>query len=262
MLKALRIWLLGLFVTCVIKGYGQEQAPSQNRQLWLWFQFTKQLPKKFTIGFQYQLRLGNNMTRFTGENFYANLGYKVNKYLSAGFTYQYFTSNKVDNHTFFFNLTAKYRYRRFTVGVRTAYQYVTEYFANRYEKGHEPVNEWRNRLFLKYAVNRDWTIYAYSEPYLFFDPKYNARGIYVDKIRNLIGVDWQVYKYNTIGLFYYFQPEFTGKRPEYQHVIGLVYDLDLPKKVNWKKFFHPRKGKHKKGEEDTPDNSDKEKLYD
>ncbi len=258
----MRILLFGGLFFTATQLYAQDRTPSQNRQLWFWLQFTKQLPKKFSIGFQYQLRLGNNMTKFTGENFYANLGYKINKYVSTSFTYQFFTSNKVNNHTFFFSLTGKYRYRDFTVGVRTAYQYVTEYFSRRYDPGHEPVHELRNRLFLKYAVASNWTVYAYCEPYLFFDPKYNSRGIWVDKIRNLVGVDWQVYKYNTIGLFYFFQPEFTGKRPEYQHVVGLVYDFDLPKKVNWKKFFHPKKGKRKKSDEETPDTREKDKLYD
>lgn len=243
------------------KTFAQDAGPKKNRQLWLWFQFTKQLPKKFSIGFQYQVRFDHNMRRFSGENFYAVLGYRINKYLSTQFTYQFFTSPKVDNHTFFISLTGKYRVGPVSFGLRTAYQHVNEYFARRYEPGHEPVDEWRNRVTIKYDFARNWDIYAYCEPYLLFSAKPNAQGIYLEKMRNLIGVDWSFYKYNTIALFYFFQPEFTGKRPEYQHVIGLVYDFNLPKKVNWKKFFHPKK-KSKKAPGENLDNDEKDRLYD
>jgi hypothetical protein len=40
-------------------------------------------------------------------------------------------------------------------------------------------------------------------------------------------------------------------------VVGLVYDFDLPKKVKWKKFFHPGKSKKKNEdyEKEEKDNS-------
>jgi hypothetical protein len=141
--------------------------------------------------------------------------------------------------------------KNFTFQYRTAYQRINEYFNASYEQGHEPVNEWRNRVTVKYSINSDWDVYAFTEPYLNFNSKANAQGLYVNKIRNLIGVDWHFYKYNTVGLFYFLQPEFFGKKPSYQHVFGLIYDIDLPKKVKWKKFFHPNKSKKRKEDYDV-----------
>ncbi|MCW5908095.1 MAG: DUF2490 domain-containing protein [Chitinophagales bacterium] len=232
--------------------------PFQNRQMWMWFQFSKQLPKKFTVGAQYQLRLGSDISNLPAHNFYGVVGYRINPYLSTQFTYQFFTSRKSDNHTFFVSITARYRYKNFTFRYRSAYQRVHEYFAQRYERGHEPVNEWRNRVSIQYRINPQFDVFIFCEPYLNFNPKANAKGLYVNKIRNLIGVDWHFYRYNTLGVFYIFQPEFFSKRPQLQHVIGTVYEFDLPKKVKWKKFFHPYKDKKK---EKDAEREDKERPF-
>ncbi len=257
MLHQLRSFVLLLLCMTLCIHTVSALNPEQDRQVWLWFKFTKQLPKKFTVGAQYQLRIGNDVSGFTGQNFYGSVGYRINKYLSSQFTYQFFNSYKTDNHTFFFSLTARYKIKHFTFQYRSAYQRIHEYFNSSYEKGHEPVNEWRNRITIKYSINNDWDVYAFTEPYLNFDPKANAKGLFVNKIRNLIGIDWHFYKYNTVGLFYFLQPELFGKRPSYQHVVGLVYDFDLPKKVKWNKFFHPNKSKKKKEDynEEEKDNT-------
>lgn len=233
------------------------QEPVQNRQLWLWLKFSKQLPKNFTVGVQYQVRLGHDMSTFTGQNFYASVGYRINKYLSSQFTYQYFTSYRSDNHTFFVSLVGRYRVRKFTFLYRMAYQRIHEYFNQRYEPGREPENEWRNRLTIRYRINSQFDVYGFCEPYLNFNTIKNAQGRYVSKVRNLVGVDWHFYRYNTLTLFYIMQPEFFGSRPQHQHVLGIVYDFELPRKPNWKKFLHPSKGK-KPSDNDERDSKDQQ----
>ncbi|MCS6935044.1 MAG: DUF2490 domain-containing protein [Chitinophagales bacterium] len=246
-----------LFVLSICSASALE--PVQNRQLWLWWRFSKQLPKNFTVGAQYQLRLGHNMSTFIGQNFYGTVGYRFNKYLSSQFTYQFFTSHRRDNHTFFVSLTARYRVRKFTFLYRTAYQRVQPYFHNRYEPGIEPINEWRNRITLRYRINSKFDVYGFCEPFLNFNPVRNAQGRFVSKIRNSVGIDWHFYRYNTLTLFYIFQPEFFARRPQHQHVLGAIYEFELPRKPKWKKFFHPGKGK-KPAENDERDTKDQQQF--
>ncbi len=224
--------VLTLFTFC---AQAQETSSARNvensDQFWLQFQVSKELPKNFTLGLQYRLKVENQFSQFRSGGIYGYVSYKVNKYLSTQVLYKYYTSRFKDEHTFFASLTTGYKYKDFKISLRGAYQRTYEYFSDRYQPGHEPINQWRNRLMLRYDVHKDWNVYISAEPYLLFD----ARSIMLQKIRASTGVNWNFAKYSTVNLFYTFQPKFDGKRPENEHILGLSFEVDLPKKFKKKK---------------------------
>lgn len=217
-----------IFISCLTATL---KAQEQDRQLWLIYRFNKDLKKGFNVGAQYQLRLGNNMSSFRASRFYGIVGYRINKYLATQFVYKYATSYRRDEHIFFVSATGRYRWDYFTLSYRMAYQRVHQYFARNYEPGREPQNEWRHRVTLRYEVHRTFDVYTYVEPYILF---VNQRTFF-DRLRTSVGVDWHFYKYNTLNVFYIFQPEYNRARPQWQHTLGLSFELDLPKKLKKKK---------------------------
>lgn len=239
MLRTLRYTCLLLLSAIVLASQAQEtnstNAAENSDQLWLQFQISKELKKNFTIGLQYRLRLENQFSQFRGNSVYGIVGYKINKYLATQVVYQFYTTPRKNEHTFFASMTGDYRYKDFKITLRTAYQRTHEYFNKTYEPGHEPVNQWRNRLLLRYDVHKDWNIYVSAEPYLKFD----ASRIFLEKVRASTGINWHFYKYSTVNLFYIYQPKFASKRPENEHILGLSFEVDLPKK------FKKKKGKNK-----------------
>lgn len=233
---ARHFFLLLVFVLiAAFNLYAQENSSGRNAensdQLWLQAQINKELPKKFTIGLRYRLKLENQFSQFRAGGIYGIVGYKVNKYLALQVRYKFFSSRFKNEHTFFAGITGDYRYKDFKISLRSAYQRTHEYFNKTYEPGHEPVNQWRNRLQLSYDLHKRWGIYASAEPYFVFDTRYIA----LQRIRTITGVNWKFAKYSTLNLSYTFQPKFDGNRPVNEHILGLAIEVDLPKKFKKKK---------------------------
>ncbi len=195
-------------------------------QLWTGVKLKKDLPKRFSVAVQYEVRLQNYMAAFKGSYFYAGVEYEIiKKYLSAEFEYRYVTSFQKDKHRFCWDLTGKYKFGKFSFSDRLAYQREHEYFNNSYENGHEPTNYIRNRLQIKYDFKKHWEAYVSTEPYIQLSNKYRG----VDRIRSIAGIDWEFKKGHTLDLFYVFQIDIHQKNPDISHSIGLMYEWDLPK---------------------------------
>jgi hypothetical protein len=222
------------------------QAPRQDGGLWAGVQISKDLPRNFSIGGQYQIRLNRNFGNINWHYFYGNVGYRFNKYLAAGLVYRYGTSTRIDRHAFAVTLTARYKAKDWMVAYRTAYQRKQPYFNRSYEPGLEPQNLWRHRFLVQYSINKRWDIYAFTE--LFF--RFTNQRNYLQRLRNSIGVDWEFYKYNTITVAYIFQPEIFEPRPRWSHILGITYQFDIPRKMKWKKYFSGGKSNKSKDKQE------------
>lgn len=245
-----------LLLLLAIYSVAEAQQPRHDTHLWLWLQVTKQLPKRFSIAFQYRIRFSDDMSQLNNQSFFGVASYRFNKYLSTSVSYRFSTNERNDEHTFFASLNGRYRISNFTIGLRTAFQRSYPYFNSRYEPGREPTSEWRNRLLIRYDINKKWDVYAFAEPFIVFQPQLNERGIWISRVRTIAGVEHEFYKYNTISLFYMFQPQFDSRRRQHIHLMGISYEFDIPRKMNWKKFFSPKKkdkgsDKEKREKDDT-----------
>lgn len=218
------------------------QTPRQDGGMWAGVQISKDLPRNFSIGGQYQIRLDRNFGDIKWHYFYGNLGYRINNYLSTGLVYRYGTSTTVDRHSFAATITARYKGANWMVSYRTAYQRKQPYFNSSYEPGLEPQNLWRHRFLAQYSITKRLDIFAFSE--LFF--RFTNQRNYLQRLRNSVGVDWEFYKYNTITIAYIFQPEIFEPKPKWSHVLGITYQFDIPRKMNWKKYFSGNKSSKSK----------------
>ncbi len=202
------------------------QVYGTDVQLWTSVKIKKDLPKRFSIAAQYELRLQNYMAALKGSYLSAEVEYEIiNKYLSTEFEYRYVTSFQKDKHRFGWGITGKYKYGKVSFSDRVTYQREHEYFNTSYESGHEPTNYIRNRLQIKYDFKKHWEAYVSTEPFIQLSNKYCG----VDRMRNIAGIDWEFKKGHTLDLFYVFQIDIHQKNPDITHAIGLMYEWDVPK---------------------------------
>ncbi|MFM2224245.1 MAG: hypothetical protein RJA07_447 [Bacteroidota bacterium] len=218
-----------------------------DNEMWLWVQGNKGLNKKLSIGLQYQMRLDNNLSTFKWSYYYLNVDYKLSKKINSQFVFQYGDSYDKILYSYFVALSSKKRIGKFAIAYRTAFQHEQNSMLYQYsrEMRSEPVNEWRNRITLKYTLHSKIKMYAFSEPYIDFE----TAGIRVSKIRNSIGLEYEFLANNFINPFFLYQPDIIVMgRPIVEKVLGITYEFDLP----YKKHKHK---KHKKKDDDEPNDS-------
>lgn len=205
--------------------------------MWMGTQLSLDLPKRFNISTQYQLRLDRNLLRVRGSYFSATVQYEiVKKYLSAEIEYRYRTAPRGDQHRFGFGITGKYKYKKTTFSLRILYQRGHAYFNSSYEEGQEPTNYFRNRLQVKIDLKKRFEVGFSVEPYIRFSNKFNR----VDRLRGMCSVGWEFIKSHHLQVFYLNQFTLNRRDPLMQHVCGVSYAMDIPK------FWKTKKGKEKR----------------
>ncbi|MCW5908470.1 MAG: DUF2490 domain-containing protein [Chitinophagales bacterium] len=215
---------VALFAFCLTALRAQEEV--QDVQLWTGVQISKDLPKRFSIGAQYQLRLDNDVSQVKGSYFSANIGYTIlKKYLSVELEYRYVASPDKDRHRFGIDLIGKYKWKKVAFTNRLSYQREHEYFNSRYERGHEPTNYIRNRFKVRYDLPKRFEVYASIEPFVKISNKFRN----VDRVRTVAGAGWEFVKNHHFDLFYLYQIDVNVRRPKMGHGIGLMYGWDIPR---------------------------------
>jgi len=218
------------------------QDPSLYRQdfsIWAWFRINTAITHNSYASFQYQVRANRQASAFQASNIYFLAGYNPKRYLNIEVLYQLNTNHRRDISTFFTGLTYKYYYRKFTFYFRTAYQHSRWNFSGNFE-GDRPVNEWRNRVRAKYAAHKIVDVMLSAEPVVNIS---NRRGVILDRIRMGAQASFHYNKYHTFNLFYLSQPDMVFfKRPNYMHVLGFTYEMELPHAPSkYKHWWKPKK---------------------
>lgn len=194
--------------------------------MWMGTQLSLDLPKRFNVSAQYQLRLDRNLFRVRGSYFSGSVQYEiVKKYLSAEIEYRYRTAPRGDQHRFGFGITGKYKYKKTTFSLRSAYQRGHEYFNSSYEEGHEPTNYFRNRVQVKLDLKKRFELGFSMEPYVRFSNKFNG----VDRLRGVFSIGWELVKSHHLQVFYLNQFSLNRGNPLMQHISGVSYSMDVPK---------------------------------
>lgn len=221
----------------LVSGYAQEEV--QDFQLWTGAKLKADLPKRFSLAVQYQLRLDQDATAIKGSYISTEIGYEIIKnYLAAEFEYRYVAGFDKDRHRFGFGIQGKYEYKKVTFSHRVVYQREHEYFNSSYERGHEPTNYLRNRFQVKFNLPKRWEAYVSIEPFIRFSNKLND----IDRVRTVGGFTWEFVKNHSFDLFYLFQADVNVSKPGMGHGIGFMYAWDLPK-FKKKKKAGDKKGK-------------------
>ena len=229
----MRIFLIILFVYCS----GLSSLLAQVRQdagMWATLSLQHAINKKINIVIDEELRLKENYQRI--NLFYTNVGidYKVNKFLKSSPTYRTIQKKRLDGnysyrHRLMLDITVKKKIKKITLSERARYQIeVQDYYTSK--KGKIPEQYLRLKTDIKYDLNKKIT------PYYSIEFRYqirNPRGdgpVYDNgfhRVRNVLGVEYEINKKNSINLYYLFQTEFNISTPESIYILGIGYTLTI-----------------------------------
>ncbi|HLP51062.1 MAG TPA: DUF2490 domain-containing protein [Chitinophagales bacterium] len=215
-------------VSDLASGSGNYHA---NFQIWTGVKINKDFKYGISLSGSYLLRTDVSNRMVGGHYFYASLKYKALKYIHFDFKFRGVNSFQNNSYRFEIGVKPRYKYKKWTFALRTAYFNDREYFASTYERGRYPVNYWRNRLEVSWEFKKDWNAYVSAEVYTLFD----YLGARVRRVALIGGVDYTFKKMHNIDVYYMAQPDFNKKNLRVVQALALVYTWDVPKKFKKKK---------------------------
>ena len=249
--------IIFIFVGLALARPAQAQIQrQQDLNGWGWVQLYKTIDTTKYVSLQYQVRFNNNVSTFQSNNFYFVGGINPTKNLNIEALYQINTNRFKDLNTFYAGITYRIKVnKKISFYVRTAYQYNQNHLFNPEFITH-PYSEWRNRVRLKYRVNKRLNLAFSGEPTLHFNILQHQT--YLDKIRFVSQATYQLNKYSSMTVFYMIQPQIEAYKgtPGTNYMMGLTYQINLPNKL--KKFDNIFK-LDKKGKKNE-DNQQEEEL--
>ena len=202
-------------------------AQQKDFQLWTSLEIEKKLSKHIRFNYAEEVRWSENVS-FLNQHFSEiGLGYKLNKHISFSVNYRFSQKQNLDfnyemRHRWFVDLSLKQSLRKWDFSFKSVYQsQYSQYFSS--EDGKIPANYSRNKLLIKYEINRRWKPFLSSEIFI----PLNSPDFYgPDEARIAIGTDYNFGKRLSLTTFYGIQQEFNVKNPESNFVLGLGLKYD------------------------------------
>jgi hypothetical protein len=225
------------FIVCVFAGLWLSLSlGAQTGDAGMWNTLTIQhaVNKKISIVVDQEFRLRENYQRI--NLFYTNIGidYKATKFLKISPTYRAIQKKRFDRtysfrHRLMLDVTLKKKFTKFTLSERVRYQIeVQDLYTSR--KGKQAEQFMRFKTDLKYGVTDKLT------PYISCELRYQIRSPRGDgplydngfhRVRNVLGVEYEINKKNTFNVYYVIQSEFGISSPESIYILGIGYTLTI-----------------------------------
>lgn len=207
-------------------------AQTQDFGMWNTISVNKELTKKLTLGVDQEVRFRDNLS--TLNLVYTNVGltYKFTDYFKFSAVYRFIDKHKDDlswgvRHRVYFDAAVKVKPGNFNFSYRARYQ--VEWRGAGYEAIHGNVPEiyFRNLFKLGYKVGES------LEPYLGSEIRFqinNPRIPYhngFDRTRFIGGLNYEVNKHHTFGVYFLLQKEFNVIDPETLNILGIEYTFNI-----------------------------------
>lgn len=166
--------------------------------------------KKLELTARYRLTTYQGMTTFMRSMFSLNAGYTVVKGLDLGAEYRYNTDHKQDFHRYFVYGRYKYGFGDFDLSCRIRYQQDQDYFNAEYLVANPTTRVFRNRLMVKYGLDKRTDLYVYADHF----SELKRRHLSPFRVRYGIGGQYTYKKRHSFGLEFFVNDEFNSKAPE------------------------------------------------
>jgi hypothetical protein len=194
--------------------------------------------KRVEVVARYRLTTHQDASVFLRSMVSLHASYRIMKNWEVGAEYRYNTAYKQDFHRYFFLTKLKYGIGDLDISYRLRYQQDQDRFDREYLREYPVERVLRNRLMLKYALDKKTSCYAYADHFAQLE-----RGSFSPyRVRYGIGIGHMYKKRHDVALEFFVNDEFNVRRPEDIAAIDLTYVYHLKKKKQGKK------NKHKTGE--------------
>ena len=184
---------------------------------WTSIGFEKNLPHSFSLEFEQELRIKDQLSTFSQTFSEVSLSYKVIDGLNISIPYRYAVFDDKIKQRLSLGVSYKYNFNPISLKYRTKLQRSFEK-----EKTHEYLI--RNKLIIEYKLRKRIEPYCSGE--LFH--KFNKSNNELDEYRISFGLAVDLPRKSSIKIFYIFKNEdLTKTNPDKINVFGLSYTFKL-----------------------------------
>lgn len=208
-------WPLLIALLC-LTWPGRVQSAADDNQLWAALVLTKDLPGKFDLELNQEIRYKDNFSTFKKSITEIGLFYKVNKHINTSVDYRYIAYRDKEGNR---------------VGLTGRYKLTTGNFSHQYRaklqqeniKGDETENSLRHKYTVRYRRTGGLSPYLAWE--VFYQLGKGETGLY--KYRFTVGTRTKLTKSSTAKLYYRLQQEVNRTNPDRTNIFGLEYEIEL-----------------------------------
>lgn len=220
----------------------QVKAQSDDFGIWTEANVEKKVNKQLTLDGGVEMRTRDNVGELDRWSVGIGATYKLTDWLKASADYSFLYDNnekwnekqtKVarywgERHRFNLSLTGSYSLGKFSFSLRERWQYtfrpektvererISDGAIEDKTYGCKAKNVWRNRLQVKYKLNKTWRPYVSGETFV--------AGSGMDKLRLAVGTEVRLTKQHGLDFKYIFQKAYEDDDEEgNRHVIGVGY---------------------------------------
>ncbi len=221
--------LLGILYVFI---FSTASAQYDDAGMWNTFSVEKKLKNNFSLLFTEEFRLKENFSQINLFYSQAGIGYRPYSFLKIELQYRFIQKKMIDDfysfrHRLMLDITVKKKYGNWTGSYRHRLQ-VEE--RNIYSSDKGAIPEWysRNKIAVKYDLHKKVTPYLSCElRYQLSDPRNLESDQTWHRGRYVAGMDYELNKKSTFGLYYLIQHEWNVSIPENLYIVGLEYSLTL-----------------------------------
>lgn len=210
--------ILAFFITMFYLVNPLFSQDREDNQFWTGFDLEYTLFDDLTLEVQNELRQERNAASF--RSYYFNLGakYKIFSFFRVGSFYRYKIHPDYRENAAYVNL-----YQNFDLGIFEISNRLR--FYGRFPENSKDDDKYYIRDLLSIGLKFDkFTPYIAAE--LHYRTLYD-KGDRFDEIRYYIGSEMKISKHHKIDLFILYKNEINVKKPEYDLVFGLFYEVSL-----------------------------------
>lgn len=201
------------------------QTYNNDARLWLYIKLDKDISNKWNAHLLVQNRFNNNVSEFSQAYSDVGVTYKLNKHVRIMADYVYGGQRRLNGtytriHQAYTGITLRQKLLRFSFNYRMLVQaQITNFYSS--EKGHVPKIFWRNKLTVKYEINKRWDCFVAQE---LNSPFYRLNEIYFNRSRSFAGINYNINKASGFEFYFMLQQQlkYTGQ-PNRDFVYGITY---------------------------------------
>jgi hypothetical protein len=221
MSQALRYFPLFLLITLLPL---LAAAQTNDAQLWTSFNLEKKLNKKLSAALSEEFRFTENITELGTYFTDLSLSWKISKNWRFGGGHRFTCKRNLDDsyskrNRFYIDLAYRNKIDKLSITIRGRLQSVYVDY-NSSPTGHDPLYYNREKLTLKYDLEKRYTPYVNAEMFL---PLQSEDPLYINAMRYCAGIEYAFDKRNSLDVYYMIQREYNVKNPETDFVTGIGY---------------------------------------
>ncbi len=220
-------FLIGLI--CVL-GISKAQNNDDFRA-WSSFEISGNLTKKFSLSFKTQTRFYNQVTQLNGFYHSLDASRKIKKKWSLEGGLRFNTSNTWNSFRMRIGVAKKLKINKIDFSIRGLYQVQLNEFGFHENYRNVPISSARIKIQAEKKLIKHLKIKLFSEPLW----RKEGTGVFLRRIRNSVGLSYDLNKNLNADISYLIQPQFYPRRVVNIISFSLSYDLTKMDKKKGKK---------------------------